>query len=1161
MKLLSSLTGPLARKILLSGVALVLVVGLLGFFALPHFLRPFLEQKLSDALHRPVKVAELAINPYAMSATVKGFSVGQKEGAGELIAFDELYVNLEASSLIHLAPVVNQLRLTGPRLHLVRTPDKRYNVSDLIEEFLARPDSPPSRFALYNIQLSGGRILFEDGPKKRRHELTGLELGIPFISNLPSQVDVFVQTSLAAKLNGAAFSLAGQAKPFAQNREASLDVVLGDLDITPYLDYVPLALNFSLPSARLDTRLKLAFTQPEGRPAGLSLSGEIGLRKLLLKGKDGQPVLDLPAAKLRLKSLEPLLGKGEVESLSLESPRLQVVREKDGGISLPRLAAAEPPVLPTKAAAKPATADKPPEARPIAVPFSLKLASFQITDGALTVEDRMAAQPAGAKLLGLDVKLEGLALSGAELQGKAGLSLGFQSLTVQGQGEKQPAFSMGRLSAAGQADGEKRELALAELRAEDGRIFASRDKEGNLNLARLLPAGSGKTVPSAAGKSRPAAEKPGWTITLAKLVLAGWGARFEDMGIAGASPLVVDALALNAENLSTAPGAKPRLALKAALGKKGHVDVAGSLSLAPLAGKFDLDVKGLDLVPLQGYLDHGFNLTLNRGALDGKGSLSFEQPGSPRALKAGFKGSLGLMDLGLVEKGNASDLLKWKALRFSGVNAALGGEVPVDLALSEIALKDFFARLVINADGTLALRHLLKGESHALGESHEKAEQGEGAKALAAPASAAAPAAAAVTPPAPDKPAAYRIRVDKVALSGGRVRFSDLFIKPNYSANLTGLSGSVKGLSSVPGTMATVDIAGTVDEVAPLTIAGKVNPLAKNLFLDLTADAKGIEMSGFSPYAARYAGYGIEKGKLSANIHYFIENRQLKAENHLFLDQLTFGQKVDSPQATSLPVLLAVALLKNGRGEIDINLPISGSLDDPQFSIGGIVFKMFLNLIVKAVTSPFALIGSLFGGGEELAWLEFDAGRGAIPPAGVAKLEKLAKALKDRPGLKLEITGRADAAADTEGAKRAQLERKLKAQKLKETVKKGETSVSLDEIALDKDEWPKYLALVYKEESFKKPKNMIGFTKSLPSEEMEKLILANTEVSEDMLRRLAERRGKTAAEWLVKTGGVPSDRVFVLAPKLGAETAKAGEAPEKSDKPKASPSRADFSLK
>ena len=170
-----------------------------------------------------------------------------------------------------------------------------------------------------------------------------------------------------------------------------------------------------------------------------------------------------------------------------------------------------------------------------------------------------------------------------------------------------------------------------------------------------------------------------------------------------------------------------------------------------------------------------------------------------------------------------------------------------------------------------------------------------------------------------------------------------------------------------------------------MDIKGKLNPLSKELFLDIVADAREIELSPMTPYSAKYVGYGIEKGKLSFNVKYKLDNRKLTAENKIILNQLTFGEKIESPTATKLPVLLAVALLKDRNGVIDVDLPISGSLDDPQFSVGGLVLRIVINLITKAVTAPFSLIASAFGGGgsgEELSYIEFANGRASLDAAG-----------------------------------------------------------------------------------------------------------------------------------------------------------------------------------
>src|SRR5690606_8664658 len=226
---------------------------------------------------------------------------------------------------------------------------------------------------------------------------------------------------------------------------------------------------------------------------------------------------------------------------------------------------------------------------------------------------------------------------------------------------------------------------------------------------------------------------------------------------------------------------------------------------------------------------------------------------------------------------------------------------------------------------------------------------------------------------------------------------------------------------------------------APLSVAGNVNPLKGDLAMDIKAEVRGMELAPLSPYSGRYIGYGIEKGKLSFDVAYKVEDRTLTAENRLILEQLTLGDKMESSEAANLPVHFALALLRDRNGVIDINLPIGGSLDDPEFSVGGLIVKVIVNVITKAVTAPFSLIGSMFGGGEEMSHVAFDAGRARIPDAAAEKLGNVAKMLEDRPALKLEITGRADPATDREGLKRAAIDHKVRALKLKDMVRRGES--------------------------------------------------------------------------------------------------------------------------
>ena len=290
---------------------------------------------------------------------------------------------------------------------------------------------------------------------------------------------------------------------------------------------------------------------------------------------------------------------------------------------------------------------------------------------------------------------------------------------------------------------------------------------------------------------------------------------------------------------------------------------------------------------------------------------------------------------------------------------------------------------------------------------------------------------------------------------------------------------------------------------------------------------RDYELTGLSGYSGKYVGLGIARGKLSAELNYKIEERKLSATNQIFLDQLTFGDKVDSPDALNLPVQLAVSLLKNSRGEIDLRLPISGTLDDPQFSIFGLVMKMFFNLIGKAITSPFALLGAVLGGGEELSVLELAPGVARLAQADQDKLGKLAQALTDRPSLRLDVTGRADPAVDADGLRQVALERAVRAQKAKQLIGKGQ-------------EAPELLRRAYRAADFKRPRNMVGLLKDVPVAEMEALMRDSVSVSESELQLLAQQRGQAVRDWMVGKGGVPGERVFLLPPRVESAAA-AGE--------------------
>jgi hypothetical protein len=364
------------------------------------------------------------------------------------------------------------------------------------------------------------------------------------------------------------------------------------------------------------------------------------------------------------------------------------------------------------------------------------------------------------------------------------------------------------------------------------------------------------------------------------------------------------------------------------------------------------------------------------------------------------------------------------------------------------------------------------------------------------------------------------------------------------------LGGRISGLFLGKNKTADVELRGKIGSDVPLEIVGKINPDSNNFLVDLTAKLHGMDLSPFTPYSGKYIGYTIEKGKLSLDVKYLIVQKKLESQNKIFFDQFTLGDKVESKDAVQLPVKLVISLLKDRDGKIDLDIPVSGNLDDPQFSVWKIILKVLKNIIVKAVTAPFALLGSMFGGGQDLSYIEFDYGIAKVNDENLKKIDDLVKALSAKPSLQVDITGYIDAEKDPEGLKNYYLNQKVKAQKLQKSGKKGKET-SVDNITVEPKEYEKYLTMAYKAANFPKPRDFLGLLKKLPVPEMEKLMLTNTKITDDDLRALASKRALTVKELITKSGQVTADRIFIIEPK--------SPTPEKKENIKNS--RVDFGLK
>jgi hypothetical protein len=664
---------------------------------------------------------------------------------------------------------------------------------------------------------------------------------------------------------------------------------------------------------------------------------------------------------------------------------------------------------------------------------------------------------------------------------------------------------------------------LGELKFDQLDAHLTRDAQGQwLGMVAPKAAAPGSTTTTVATTSTPQSLPP---VALKLLRCQACKVQITDQGTTPQAVLTLAQTDLSVQGASTDLSRPLNIKLATRAQGNGRLSFDGEVRLQPLQVKAKLGVADLDLRVLQPYLEPKVNINLASAKAQMDGRLQV-QDDAKTGLSARYQGRLGLSDLRVQDRVNDADLLSWRQLKLEGSDLAWAqGAVNADLG--KISLQDFYGRIIINPDGKLNLAQIARHPDDTAPQSLTTPKEA-GAKPVAAsvPASVPAPAASAASGAAPSAPSpAMNLRWQAITLAKGKVDFTDNFIKPNYSAKLTRVEGTISGVASNKPEPATVSIAGAVDDAAPLEISGQLHPLGPQLYTDIKASAKGVELTRLSAYSSRYAGYAIDKGTLSMSVHYKVDGGKLAAENQIFLDQLTFGDKTDSLDAVNLPIKLAVALLKNSKGEIDINLPISGSLDDPQFSVGGIIWKVIVNLISKALTAPFALLSG--GGGDELGFVPFPAGSATLSEAAAKRLDTLSAKLKDRPALKLEATGRADPALDVEGLREAYLMKLMVAAKTKAL------DASPDEVSIAPEEKEQWLAAAYKAADIKKPRNLVGMAKTLTADEMSALLKAAAPTGPEALKALANQRGNAVKAYLSER--LPADRVLLTSSKIGTE--------------------------
>jgi len=1202
---------PRIQKVILGVVVALLLYTLVGFFAVPPVLKYFLTNKLTETMHREVGVDNVRVNPYVLSVKINGFTIKKRDVPEVFLSIDELYGNFQILSLFKWGVVLKEIRLTTPKVLVNRNMDGSYNFSDLIEEFASKPepspengkDSPPKKtdFSLNNIQIQNGSIDFFDGPKGIRHAVREINVSIPFFSNFLYYVDTYVQPVLEANVNGTAVSLGGKTKPFKDSFETSFDIDIRKFDIPFYLEYVPFQRNFDVRSATLDTQGIITYTQYKDRAPTLAFTGRVAFDTIDVGDLAGKPILRLPLLEFSIASAELNSREVRFSSILVQSPELTLERDGEGRINLASL-------LPDRGAGEPegkgkeeAEKKEGEETEKKEAGVTIEAFTIRVANGTVHFTDASGATPFRSTLAPVDIEVEHfsnadqeksafmLSLTsesketvkingefavsppssegGVELgeirpakyspyfadrvlfdveegvfdlstrytvtgsgQDQAinlsGLKLALRSLRLRKRGEQADFLTIPALDLQDTVlDLSGKRLAIGEFTSRKGVVLVKRPSGESWNLSTLVPPGQADEKDAQPEEETGTESGNPWRAVLQKVRLDGYSVKMEDASVSDPVTLTAGRIAFRGSNLSTGPGEKGRASISFTLNENGSFAAEGDVGIDPAFARLKIAGKALDIVPLQPYFTGKVNVVVRSGAVFADGTLSIAST-EDGGLESAYTGEASLKEFASVDKEKAEDFLNFASLDLTGMDVGVAPSgTHVDIA--RVGLTDFYSRFIIYNEGGLNVRRVFKWKS------------GEGAEGEAEEEQAKAPAAHA------------KATVEQVIFQGGTIHFSDYFIEPDFTAKMLDVGGEISGLSSEEGQQAEVNLKGKMGNLAPLVISGKVNPFPDTLFVDLKVTFNDVDLVSLTPYSGKYAGYTIQKGKLSLDLHYLIVKRELDSQHRVFLDQLTLGDHVDSPEATKLPVKLAIALLKDRKGEIELNLPVTGNLSDPKFRVSGVIFKILKNILVKAATSPFALLGAIAGSGEELSYLEFEYGSAAIPSPGEEKLAGLAKVLFERPALKMEIEGHVDLEKDGEELRTILFQRKLKAQKLKDMGGKGKAGIAVDNVVITPEEYPKYLKKAYKAEKFPKPKTFIGIAKSLPDPEMEKLMIKHIEVTKDDLRLLALQRAQNVSDTLQTKGKIEGKRLFLIEP--------ASLQPEKKEKLKGS--RVNFRIK
>ena len=664
-----------------------------------------------------------------------------------------------------------------------------------------------------------------------------------------------------------------------------------------------------------------------------------------------------------------------------------------------------------------------------------------------------------------------------------------------------PLLRLSALKVAGASlDLAQRHIVINTVAAQQLETWAAREANGEIDWQRLF-APTGQPQPQAPASAQPAAAQP-WHVSLGEARLSDARVHLADKSAAEPVALELAPLNVRVAGYDTLNAKPITVELDTGIGKQGKLQAKGQVNLNPVSAQLAVTTRDIDLRIAQPYLTPFVRLELRSGMLDTDLQLDLA---STEPLAFAVTGKATVNQLHTLDTLKSRDFVRWASLNLDG----LAYRHNQGLNIEQVTVAQPYARFMINEDRTTNIDDLLVPQP-------------------------ATPAPKPTGETAQAKPLA--VRVGSIVFNDGSANFADFSLTPNFATAIQQLNGKIGTLDNSKPLAARVDVKGRVDKYAPVTIEGSLTPFDPLGSLDIATRFQRVELTTLTPYSGKFAGYRIRKGRLDLDLHYRITKGQLKAENTLVVEQLELGEKVDSPDAVNLPIKLAISLLKDSHGRISIALPVSGNLNDPQFSVMPVVWQTLRNLLVRTAQAPFRLLGNLVrgGGDENLGNISFAAGSSDLDAQAQADLLKVATALNQKPELRLEVEGASATASDGPLIAVQRLEREYQAMWYKILQRRGEkVPAQAAQLSVPEQEKPALLEGIYRTRLKQQPPaDWQALDPAARTGKLQAAVIDSWRDNTTLLRQLGQARAGSIKDFMVSQGKLAEDRVYLIDARL-----------------------------